>query len=337
MHGPTDLEWAAKLKADIDGGKLTFADAARDNSDRPRPRRAATSAGSARASSTEAVEKAIFAAPIGKVSDPLVVDGDGIYLFLVDKEETRTPDADQKAALENSAFSTGTPSRRRPRRSPATSNPVPSHGLTPAGAGGTMLDALLAEARLRWGLDPAAGLAVVVAERAGRDAHRAVACRCSSSRPRGSRSPTAGDAPRAAARPPRPGRRATPSPSCAGCTRRTTRSAGSGAPDGTTVGALDRGRPRRRRSTSRRSRPSPTPPRRGACPGSRTGSGRPTAARGTASRPTSRCATTSSRRRTRSTTRSRPARRRSSPASSATCCSRSSSTRSSPPRRACST
>ena len=28
-----------------------------------------------------------------------------------------------------------------------------------------MLDALLAEARLRWGLDPAAGLSVVVAER----------------------------------------------------------------------------------------------------------------------------------------------------------------------------
>ena len=28
-----------------------------------------------------------------------------------------------------------------------------------------MLDALLAEARLRWGLDPAAGIAVVVAER----------------------------------------------------------------------------------------------------------------------------------------------------------------------------
>ena len=28
-----------------------------------------------------------------------------------------------------------------------------------------MLDALLAEARVRWGLDPAAGVAVVVAER----------------------------------------------------------------------------------------------------------------------------------------------------------------------------
>ncbi|MHB8892611.1 MAG: peptidylprolyl isomerase, partial [Candidatus Limnocylindrales bacterium] len=33
MHYPTDAQWAAKLKADIDSGKLTFADAARDNSD----------------------------------------------------------------------------------------------------------------------------------------------------------------------------------------------------------------------------------------------------------------------------------------------------------------
>ena len=33
MHGPTDLEWANKLKTDIDAGHLTFSDAARDNSD----------------------------------------------------------------------------------------------------------------------------------------------------------------------------------------------------------------------------------------------------------------------------------------------------------------
>ena len=31
-------------------------------------------------------------------------DGDGIYLYLVDREETREPDAEQKAALESSAF-----------------------------------------------------------------------------------------------------------------------------------------------------------------------------------------------------------------------------------------
>ena len=76
---------------------------------------------------------------------------------------------------------------------------------------------------------------------------------------------------------------------------------------------------------------------RGRCPRSAPGCARRMAARGIASRPTSRCASTCSRRRTRSTTRSRPGRRRSSPASSATCCSRSSSTPSSRPRRASST
>ena len=34
MHYPTDVEWAGKLKTEIDGGTLTFADAARDNSDK---------------------------------------------------------------------------------------------------------------------------------------------------------------------------------------------------------------------------------------------------------------------------------------------------------------
>ncbi|MHB8890504.1 MAG: hypothetical protein ACYC65_00475, partial [Candidatus Limnocylindrales bacterium] len=53
----------------------------------------------------EEVEKAIFAAPVGKVSDPLVIAGDGMYIFLVSKEETRAPDAEQKATLEASAFS----------------------------------------------------------------------------------------------------------------------------------------------------------------------------------------------------------------------------------------
>jgi parvulin-like peptidyl-prolyl isomerase len=50
------------------------------------------------------VEAAIFAAPIGKVSDPLKIAGDGTYLFLVNKEETRPPDSDQKATLESTVF-----------------------------------------------------------------------------------------------------------------------------------------------------------------------------------------------------------------------------------------
>ena len=110
-----------------------------------------------------------------------------------------------------------------------------------------------------------------------------------------------------------------------------------GAPDGTSVGALDPGcpgRPALSRAGRRRSSPPQGP---GRCPGSRPGCASRTAARGTASRPTPRCASTCSRRRTRSTTRSRPAPRPSWPASSATCGSRSCSTRSSPPRPASST
>ena len=34
-----------------------------------------------------------------------MVDGEGLYLYLVSDEQTREPDAEQKAALENSAFS----------------------------------------------------------------------------------------------------------------------------------------------------------------------------------------------------------------------------------------
>jgi parvulin-like peptidyl-prolyl isomerase len=48
-------------------------------------------------------EKAIFAAPVGKVSDQLQTSG-GYYLFLVRSEQTRLPDGDQLATLKSSAF-----------------------------------------------------------------------------------------------------------------------------------------------------------------------------------------------------------------------------------------
>ena len=105
MHGPTDAQWADKLKADIDSGKLSFADAARDNSDKYDPATGGSIGWVTKGQLPAAVEQAIFAAPIGKVSDPLKVAGDGTYLFEVNKEETRTPDADQKATLESSVFS----------------------------------------------------------------------------------------------------------------------------------------------------------------------------------------------------------------------------------------
>ena len=48
-------------------------------------------------------EQAIFAAPIGKVSDTLKTDS-GYYVFLVRAEQSRLPDGDQLATLKDSAF-----------------------------------------------------------------------------------------------------------------------------------------------------------------------------------------------------------------------------------------
>jgi parvulin-like peptidyl-prolyl isomerase len=105
MHGPTDLEWAASLTEDINAGTLKFADAARDNSDNAEAAQGGDIGWIGKGQLTQEKEDAIFAAPIGKVSEPLVVDGEGLYLYLVSDEQTREPDAEQKAALESSAFS----------------------------------------------------------------------------------------------------------------------------------------------------------------------------------------------------------------------------------------
>lgn len=104
MHFPTDLEWANGLKTRIDGGSLSFADAARDNSDKAEAAEGGELGWIARGQLTQEQENAIFAAPIGKVSEPLVVEGEGVYLYLVAKEETREPDAEQREVLGTSAF-----------------------------------------------------------------------------------------------------------------------------------------------------------------------------------------------------------------------------------------
>ena len=95
-----------------------------------------------------------------------------------------------------------------------------------------MLDALLAEARLRWGLDPADGLRDRRHRAAGRHADRAVA----------SPADRAGGAPAARApmrarrhrpaRPPRPRRSRSDRRRCGGCTPPITRWAGSACPTG---------------------------------------------------------------------------------------------------------
>ena len=103
MHGPTDVEWANKLKAALDGG-ASFATLARDNSDKADAATGGDQGWIAKGVLPQALEDAIFAAPIGKVTDPIKVTGDGVYLILVSAQETRSPDTTQRATIESSAF-----------------------------------------------------------------------------------------------------------------------------------------------------------------------------------------------------------------------------------------
>ena len=99
------LDWVLEFREpQIDAGRLKFADAARDNSDVFDPATGGSIGWVANGQLKKELQDAIFAAPIGKVSAPLTIAGDGTYLFEVTKQETREPDADQKLSLENTVF-----------------------------------------------------------------------------------------------------------------------------------------------------------------------------------------------------------------------------------------
>ena len=104
-----------------------------------RRRRAATWAGSRKGQLDPQVEAAIFAAPIGKVSDPLKIDGDGVYLFLVNQEQTRDAGRRRRRqTLETTAFSTwySDAEGRLQDRSRPRDHRVRQHELTSARAAG---------------------------------------------------------------------------------------------------------------------------------------------------------------------------------------------------------
>jgi parvulin-like peptidyl-prolyl isomerase len=104
MHYPTDMEWANQLKSKIEAGELSFADAARDNSEAAEAADGGDRGWVGRSQLGPDEADRIFAAPLGRPSDPVKVDGEGVYLYLVSADEIRTPDEDQKAEIESTAF-----------------------------------------------------------------------------------------------------------------------------------------------------------------------------------------------------------------------------------------
>ena len=139
------------------------------------PAAAATSAGWPRASSTTQQEAAIFAAAGRRHhSDVIVIADDGTYLFKVLAEETRTPEGRQLEEIRSTAFGDW----YQLKKDAVEIDPRRSHHRRSAELGpAAMLDALVTEARLRFGLDPADGPAGGRGGTAHRHADRGVASR----------------------------------------------------------------------------------------------------------------------------------------------------------------
>jgi parvulin-like peptidyl-prolyl isomerase len=104
MHRPTDLQWAQKLKDQLDAG-ADFASLARDNSDGAEAVDGGDLGWVVRGLLPETVGAPLFAAPVGEVADPIEIPGDGVYLWKVLEEQVRDPDPDQRLQLERTSFS----------------------------------------------------------------------------------------------------------------------------------------------------------------------------------------------------------------------------------------
>ncbi|HEY5630222.1 MAG TPA: peptidylprolyl isomerase [Candidatus Limnocylindrales bacterium] len=115
MHGPTDLQWANKLATQATSLDV-FKNLARDNSNDPEAAQGGDMGwiGQHTYQVSDQIASAIFAAPIGKVSSVLNVDGDGVYLFWVAEEQTKAPDGAQADTIKANAFSSWyTPERQK--------------------------------------------------------------------------------------------------------------------------------------------------------------------------------------------------------------------------------
>ena len=104
MYFPTDVDQANRLKAELEDG-ADFATLARDYSYAPSSAEGGELGWVAKFQLDQQSEAAIFATPVGEITDPVSVDGDGVHLYKVLAEENREPEGEQRDSIEASAFS----------------------------------------------------------------------------------------------------------------------------------------------------------------------------------------------------------------------------------------
>jgi parvulin-like peptidyl-prolyl isomerase len=103
MYFPPDADEMKKLKDQAAGG-ADFGQLARDFSEGPKAGKGGEIGWVAKGQLDDRLTAAIFAAPIGGLTDVVDIPSDGLYLFKVLEEKTAEPDADQLKTIKASAF-----------------------------------------------------------------------------------------------------------------------------------------------------------------------------------------------------------------------------------------
>ncbi|HEY2887064.1 MAG TPA: peptidylprolyl isomerase, partial [Candidatus Limnocylindrales bacterium] len=103
-YGDGDEPYLDDLKTRADAG-IDFAQLARDNDEGPEAKDGGDIGWVVRGQLGDIKESAIFATPIGQTSDVITVENEGLYLYKIVAEATRTPDATQIKAFQDSGCS----------------------------------------------------------------------------------------------------------------------------------------------------------------------------------------------------------------------------------------
>ena len=103
MYRPPDIDQMKKLR-DLAVGGTDFTQLARDNSEGPEAGKGGDLGFVAQGQLDARLSRAVFATPIGQVSEIVEVPNVGTFLFKVLAEETKTPDATQLKLLQQRAF-----------------------------------------------------------------------------------------------------------------------------------------------------------------------------------------------------------------------------------------
>jgi len=104
MYHPPDADEMAKLRDEIASGKVKFEDVAKDFSDGTEAGKGGDKGWVAPGLMDARLLRAIFATPVGQLSETLDIKDGGQFLYKVLEERTQKPDAEQQDTIKTRAF-----------------------------------------------------------------------------------------------------------------------------------------------------------------------------------------------------------------------------------------